>query len=253
MLDGPGERFGWLKESLADSRFEDADLLLLPELFLTGYNVGDNVHKWSEARDGLFARNIADLCKAHNIAIHYGFSESHEGQIYNSAQCFGSDGQRLGQHRKLVLPPGFERDYFQRGGHCEAFSVNGFKIGMLICYDAEFPESFRYIAKMGVDLVLIPTALGKQWNVVAHKVIPTRAFENGIYVCYANQCGHENGLEFLGGSCIIAPDGQDIARAGIEPEFLRAELNLNAVKSAQKRLPYLEDLKRLTFKLNQSV
>ncbi|WP_120498048.1 carbon-nitrogen hydrolase family protein [Kiloniella sp. EL199] len=246
-LNGPDERFQWLKENLSNTQIEGADFLLLPELFLTGYNVGERVHVWSEAKDGFFAKKIADLCRAHNIAIHYGYSESHDGRIYNSAQCFGKNGQRLGEHRKLMLPPGFEREYFQRGGHCEVFSLNGFNIGTLICYDAEFPENFRHIAKMGVDLVLVPTALGAQWGVVAHKVMPTRAFENGIYVCYANQCGNENGLEFLGGSCIIGPDGHDLERASMEPEFLRAQLNLNAIKSAQKRLPYLEDLKRLTW------
>ena len=265
-LEGPEARFDWLVESLKLEVIQGADLLLLPELFLTGYNIGENVKAWCETADGPYAQKIAELCQQHNIAIHYGFVEmcfvekdfvdqrvtekeianGHQDKIFNSTNCISSKGKRLAGHRKLLLPPGFEGGHFSGGNSFEIFKINGFKIATLICYDAEFPENFRHVAQQGVDLVLVPTALSSQWGVVAHKVIPTRAFENGVFVCYANHAGNENGLEYLGGSCIIGPDGTELKRAGNNSEFLRATLNQADVTAAQQRLPYLQDMRRLS-------
>lgn len=244
-LNGPQERFNWLAQILKDGQLQGADILLLPELFLTGYNVGQKITDWAEPANGTYAQKIADLCVKHGIAIHYGFAETDGDKLFNAANCFGKDGTKLGSHRKLLLPPGFEGDHFDGAAKCAVFTLNGFSIGTLICYDAEFPENFRHVAKMGVDLVLVPTALAVQWAVVAHKLIPTRAFENGVYVCYANQSGTENGLEYLGGSCIVGPVGADIERAGAVPILLRATLHKEQIEAAQTRLPYLKDIQKL--------
>lgn len=245
-LDGPEERFNWLTESLELEIMKGADLLLLPELFLTGYNIGKKVKTWSEAANGPFAQKIAALCQQYSIAIHYGFSEQENSRIYNSANCISYDGRRLAGHRKLLLPPGFEGEQFTGGNSFETFTMNDFNIGTLICYDAEFPENFRHVAQLGVDLVLVPTALSNQWGVVAHQVIPTRAFENGVFVCYANQAGIEHGLEYLGGSCIVGPDGTELKRSGSTSDFLRATLSQSQVSLAQERIPYLQDMRQLS-------
>ncbi len=244
-LDGPQARFEWLAKQLQDNHAWAADLLVLPELFLTGYNIGANVERWNEAKDGPFAQKISALCKTHDIAIHYGYAEICNGKTYNSTNCFGALGERLGGHQKLLLPPGFESDHFATGNSCELFSFKGFKIATLICYDSEFPENFRHVRRLGADLVLVPTALDENWGIVAHKLIPVRAFENGVYVCYANQSSVEHGMKYLGHSCIVGPDGHDIARAGAKPEILQARLNKEHLLSARGRLPYLKDAETL--------
>ena len=244
-LLGPSQRFDWLKDHLEKGAAQEADILVLPELFLTGYNIGAKACEWCEPSDGPYAQRIAGLCQEHSIAIHYGYAEKEGDLIYNASQCFGADGMLLTYHRKLILPPGFEADYFTAGKSYTTFTLKNFKIGTLICYDAEFPENFRAAASQGVDLVLVPTALGAQWGVVAQKVIPTRAFENGVFVCYANHTGHENGTDYLGESCIVSPIGQDISRAGHDAGFITATLKREDVKAAQERLPYLQDIQRL--------
>lgn len=244
-LDGPQARLDWLRECLTRLDGQHTDLLLLPELFLTGYNIGSRVSEWAEPADGPSAQIIAELAKAHGVAIHYGFAEQLGGQLFNSASCIGKDGTLLATHRKLLLPPGFEGDHFCPGTGYTLFELNGFKAATLICYDAEFPETFRAVALAGAELVLVPTALGAQWGVVANTIIPARAFENGIYVCYANSCGHENGMDFFGESCVIAPDGLELARAGDGAELLQADIKKGAVKAAQSRLPYLIDRQNL--------
>ncbi|MDW3223840.1 MAG: carbon-nitrogen hydrolase family protein [Paracoccaceae bacterium] len=240
------ERLNWLSEQLPAVAAAHSDLLVLPELFATGYNIGDQVVARAEPADGPIAQAVAALASAHGVAIHYGFAEIDGDKIYNTAQCIGPDGTRLGRHRKLAIPPGFERDHFTPGQGCGLFTYRNVRIATLICYDAEFPETARHVASMGAELVLVPTALGAQWEWVAQRMIPTRAYENGVYLAYANSAGLEHGMTFLGQSVIATPDGQEIARASAGPVILHATLQLDKVSAAQARLPYLKDRELLS-------
>lgn len=244
-LNSPQDRLSWLTRSLEERAHQPCDLIILPELFQSGYHVGGKVVDHAEPFDGPFAKSIAELAYTYSTAILYGYSERQDEILYNSAQCLNKKGQLIGHHRKLLLPPGFEGDQFTPGDSCQLFELKGFKVGILICYDIEFPENLRHIALQGADLVAVPTALGAQWGVVSEKVVPTRAFENGVYVCYSNSCGHENGMEFFGGSCVINPDGSDLARAGKTPVFLHSCIKKSDVAAAQSRLPYHKDVQKL--------
>lgn len=246
-LDGVAARLAWLEQAAAPLAARGVDLLLLPELFASGYNVPDRLAAAAEPADGPTARRIAALAARCGLAIHYGYPEAAGGRLYNAAQCFGPDGVRLGGHRKLLLPPGFEGESFAAGSACTPFRHRGLTIATLICYDVEFPETVRHAAAAGADLVLVPTALAAEWAVVARRMVPTRALENGVYLAYANHCGTEGDLRYLGESCIAAPDGRDLARAGAGPEILTARLTRSAVEAARRRLPYRADLTRLRF------
>jgi len=115
----------------------------------------------------------------------------------------------------------------------------------LICYDPEFVETVRHVAAQGANLVLVPTALGTDWDWVAEKMMPMRAFENGVFFAYANGVGTQDDMTFLGKSFIVGPAGTELARAGNDPEILQAALDLYLVAKAQARLPYLTDRGRL--------
>ncbi|AXI45765.1 hydrolase [Sulfitobacter sp. SK012] len=248
-LATPQDRLHWLCAVLPDVLAQHADLLLLPELFSTGYNIGGEIEARAEPADGPTAQVIAELAKSNSVAIHYGFAERDGAEIYNAAQCFGPDGNRLGGHRKLAIPPGFEANHFKPGQGCKLFSYRGIQIATLICYDAEFPETTRRVTSLGADLILVPTALGDQWGWVAQRMIPTRAYENGVFLAYANSAGEENGMGFLGQSFIADPMGQELARAGVKPGIIFGEIRQEQVAIAQNRLPYLEDLKGLKLAL----
>ena len=239
------ERLNWLSEVLPEVAAQQADLLVLPELFASGYHIGDQIAARAEPADGPVSQAIAKLAQQHDLAIHYGFPEAEGGAIYNAAHCIGPDGARLGGHRKLVIPPGFEGEHFTPGRGATLFTYRGVRIATLICYDAEFPETVRHVAAQGAELVLVPTALGAQWEWVAQRMIPTRAFENGVYLAYANSAGSENGMAFLGQSVIATPDGQELARAKAQPEIIYGTLDMDKVAAAQTRLPYLVDRKAL--------
>ena len=236
----PDERVRRLNKVAKDT---SADLLLCPELFMSGYNVGDDIHDYAESSDGPFAEKVADIAKATNTAIIYGYPEAAEDVIYNSAQCIDTHGQRLANHRKRALPPGFERQYFAAGEHSTLFELEGITFGLLICYESEFPEAVRACAEAGAHAILVPTASVRQWQVVPNKVIPARAFESGVYMVYANHAGIEGTSDYVGASCIVDPSGNELGRGTDVEEVITANIDVSRVYKAQERIPYLSDSK----------
>lgn len=233
----PKFRINKLEQAL---KLQQSDLLICPELYTSGYNMGQMLKTRAESQHGGSSKQIANLAKRYNTAIIYGYPEAINNCFYNSALCIDKNGKTIINHRKLLLPPGFESEYFDAGDSMSYFSLNGLKFCILICYDAEFPESVRAAALAGVHGIIVPTALSDNWGVVAEKVMPARAFENGVWLFYANHAGTENGLTYYGGSCIVQPDGNDAARAGTKEEIIHTIISTEAVKSAQERLPYLK-------------
>ena len=237
--EAPLERLSRLDQMLGTQDGE-LDLVVCPELFLSGYNVGDRVRRLAEPQEGPFAEAAAALARKRRTALIYGYPERTGGGVYNAAMCIGADGGVLAHHRKLRLPNAFEQSNFAPGDAYTFFQLNGWKIAILVCYDIEFPEAVRGCAQQGAQLVVAPTALKKQWSFVARNMVPTRAFENGIFVAYANYCGNEGDFEYLGESRFIGPLGQVISAADQEA-LVTAVLDRQEIALARRDLPYLQD------------
>jgi len=238
----PDERLNRLAGAL---RNDQPEVVVCPELFMSGYNVGDSLTQLAEHCGGPFSDKVGELARSFGVAIVYGYPEREGMHIYNSAACIDCNGTVIANHRKMLLPPGFELEYFQAGDRLTLFELNGIRCGILICYDAEFPEAVRAVAEAGAQIVFVPTALSDSWGSVALQMMPTRAFENGIWLLYANHAGIENEASYFGSSCIVAPDGQDTSRAGAGEELILASLDLKSVATAQARLPYLKDVDQI--------
>lgn len=240
------QRLQRLREAISG---QNLDLVVCPELFMSGYNVGDALITSAQPSDGPFAEAIAAIASSNNTALAYGYPEQTEEGIYNSALCIDSNGATLANHRKLLLPPGFETHYFVAGQELTLFNLNGFRCAFLVCYDVEYPESVRAATEAVAELVIVPTALAQNWGLVANKLIPTRAFENGTWLIYANHAGKENDITYYGGSCIVAPNGEDAARAGSDETLIACDLDRRALAIARERLPYLREVSGLREKL----
>lgn len=243
-LDHSG-RLAALRRAIAGAGEPRPALIVCPELFMSGYNVGEAISRLAETPEGPFASAVSALARETGTAILYGYPERGQGVLYNSAACFGSDGSLIANHRKLGIPPGFEPDYFSPGDQTTLFDLGALRFAILICYDAEFPEPARQAALAGAQVLVVPTALRDMWGVVAHKMMPTRAFENGVYLVYANHAGKEGDHAYLGASCISSPTGEDVARAGAGEQVIAAAIDPARVIAAQARLPYLRDLPAL--------
>ena len=245
-LNGTLERISWAEKKIISINNKKLDLIVFPELFTCGYNSGSNIRKSAEDKSGKNFLIFSKLAKYFKIGIHYGYPEKESSRIYNSAQFISSNGLSLNNHRKLILEAsGYESKYFSCGNSIEVFKYQGFKIATLICYDAEFPETVRIAVTRGAELLLVPTALSNNWDWVAEKMIPTRAHENGIFLAYANHCGSEKKVSYLGSSFITGPNGKDLARLKNKPGIITAKLNFSEIKIAQSRLPYHRDIKKL--------
>lgn len=241
----PPARLSTLADTLA-AHGDGLDLLVCPELFLSGYNVGDKVAARAQPADGPFATGAAALARKHGVALVYGYPEAAtDGHRYNSALAIGADGRTLANHRKLALPSAYESALFSTHAGIAAFDLHGWRVAMLVCYDVEFPETVRAAVLAGAELVVAPTALSAQWDVVARKLIPTRAFENNVCLAYANHAGSEGDLHYLGESRIVGADGRELAVATAQETVIRARLSKEPFAALRARLPYVRDCRAL--------
>ncbi|MDX3798934.1 carbon-nitrogen hydrolase family protein [Streptomyces sp. AK04-3B] len=219
-----------------------AGLLVTPEMFLTGYAIGDDVARLAEPADGDSADAVAETAARHGIAIAYGYPERSGEAVYNAVQLVCADGGRLANYRKTHLFGCFEREQFTEGGRpVVQAELNGFTVGLLICYDVEFPENVRAHALAGTDLLVVPTAQMHPFQFVAESMIPVRAFENQMYVAYVNRVGREGEFEFVGLSTLAGPDGVARARAGRAEELVFADADPVALAASREANPYLRD------------
>lgn len=220
-----------------------AALLLFPEASLTGYNnTLETNEQIAESKDGAAAHHIAKLCKEHNVAIAYGFAERDNDQFFNSVQLIDATGNAVALYRKTHLWGEQDRTLFTAGDDLiPIIELHGWRIGFLICYDVEFPETVRRLAIEGAELILNPTALMTPFTTVADQVVPVRAYENQLFIAYANFCGSEYEQEYVGHSCIAGPDGVVLAKATTNPEMLIATLDKSSITKNRKALPYHND------------
>lgn len=241
----PAERVERLAGVVGNLYGKGTDLLICPELFTSGYNIGAAVRELAEPREGPALARLAKLARENGIALLVGYPERDGETVFNSALCLGPDGSTLANHRKLRLPSAFEKENFATGDGLTLFDLKGVRLAILICYDAEFPEAARAAARAGAQLLAVPTALRQHYLHVSRAVMPTRAFENGVFVAYANYAGREDDWHYCGESCIVGPDGHDRARAGCEEAVVEAMLDTAAVDRARAAIPYLEDARGL--------
>ncbi len=210
-----------IETALSAAAESGADMLVLPEAFLPGYTAvpRERPEAWDEIHD-----DIANLCRRHNVGLTIGLPEYVEDLLFNSALAFADDGRLLASYRKIQLFGPDEQALYTSGDAYVTFEFKGKRFGLLICYDAEFPEHVRNLAKLGAEVILVPTANMMPFVNVNKILIPARAAENAVTIVYANYCGASAGLEYVGLSAIHGPDGYPLGAKGTGEGLLIAEL-----------------------------
>jgi nitrilase len=221
-----------------------ASLLVTPECWLCGYNIGSAIGDLAEARDGASASQIARCAQRNHIAIAYGYAERDPATraVFNSAHLIGADGASLSHYRKTHLFGPMERAAFRAGDRFELpCRLGEFSVSLLICYDVEFPEAVRTLKLLGADLILVPTATSDVYATIPGCIVPARAIENQLAIAYCNHAGAENGMRFLGGSRLVGADGSIIAAAGSGDALLVAQIDPEMLTAGSDLYPYLAD------------
>ena len=210
-----------LRKAMQSAASMGVGMLVMPEVFIPGY-----ASMTPSRQDDLAAVNkeIAAACRAFDMAVTLGLPEIQGDCIFNTAVAFDAAGDILARYRKIQLFGPEEKALYTSGDDYVVFDYLGTRFGLLICYDVEFPEHTRALARMGAEVILVPTANMQPFVNVNQVMVPARAAENAITIVYANYCGSEGHLKYVGHSGIFGPDGHALASAGLVPALCAAEL-----------------------------
>jgi len=223
----------------AQAREAGARLIAFPELFPTGYDrLAVLTTPSREATEGVL-QWAAELSRELEAFLVVPFPEWIHDRVFNAAALTDDAGRLLGIYRKMWLY-GWERELFRPGRELSLFSVDGWQVGLLICYDAEFPEPTRQLARQGAELVVIPSAwsrgAGWRWAIQ----LPARALDNTVYLLGVNEAGSQG----CGGTCFLGPDGRPRARLATTAEgVVLGRLSKAELSRWRSQVPYLDDLR----------
>lgn len=198
----------------------EADTLVVPELYLTGYCLGDRTSEFAMSPDAAALQEVSAIARRHAVALVVGYPELRAGAVYNTAALWDRSGALLSRYRKINLFGDEEKRLFRPGDATETTAIAGMSVGMLICYDVECPAAVRSLTDDGVQVILAPTANMLPYRAAAITAPRARALESGAALVYANYTGDEGPLTYTGLSVIVGADGEDRARAGEQGEAL---------------------------------
>jgi 5-aminopentanamidase len=233
-----------VEDAVRQAASHGAAAILFPELFLTGYSLGERVIEMTETREGASIRRVAELAGLHRIAILMGFAElSKNGrQAYDAVAVANAHGQLSGIYRKIHLFHD-ETDWFLPGDQPMVIDFGLGPTGLLICYDLEFPEAARRLALRGARWIATCTGNMLPNQHLQEIFLQSRAAENHVWVAVANRVGREGTLDFFGGSGVADPFGELTAHTGPEETILYANIDLERAEQARLNADYLADRK----------
>jgi len=226
-----------------------SDIILLPELWASGYDL-KNWQKYASPIDqGVFSI-IKELAQRNHIAIGGSLLELCEEMAFNTFVLVGNNGEIWGVYRKIHRFRLLEEEkWLGAGDRLVMAKTNWGDIGLATCYDLRFPEMFRPYASSGARLVLVVA----EWpeRRVAHwtKLLQARAIENQMFVAGVNKVGESMGVELGGRSAIINPWGVPIVEGGKTEILLSAEINLADSDQARHTIPVMRDRRPEAYKI----
>jgi omega-amidase len=228
-------------EWIAEASARGSDLVLLPELWASGYDLPNWPRYASHLKEGAFAR-LANLARQHKIAIGSSLLEARDGKAYNTFVLYGSNGDLLGIYRKIHRFRLLEEEKWLGAGDELILAETPWgQVGLAICYDLRFPEMFRPFAVVGSRLVLIVA----EWpeRRVAHwsKLLQARAIENQMFVAGVNKVGTSQGIKLGGCSAVVDPWGVPIVEGDDAEALLTTEIDLREADKARRHIPVMQD------------
>lgn len=242
----------WLGRAVRETH---ADLLAFPETCNTGFSTGLTKERLWDLVDAIPGRTTARVQKAareHGVYVVWNTYERgrKRGTVYNSSVLIGRTGEIIGVYRK-THPFTAERveggGWTTAGERAEVFTTDVARVGLMICYDGDFPDLATTYALKGAEVIVRPSALLRtydQW----HAENFARAYENHVYLIGVNAVGSDAaGNHYFGHSQIIAPNGWRLAQARCAEEVVSAELSPDPIKhiyggiTSSQTFDHLED------------
>ncbi len=255
-----------MMEMMREAHARGAELVVFPELALTTFFPrwlleGDELERWFETEmPSAETRPLFELSAELGIGFHLGYAErTPEGRHFNTAITVDRAGTIIGTYRKIHLPghrehedwrpfQHLEKRYFEKGDlGFPVFDGFGGKLGMCICNDRRWPETWRMLGLGGAELVLLgyntplqyPPAPEHDHLQYFHNELSVQAgcYQNGLWAIAVAKAGREEGCDLIGGSMIVAPTGEILARAaGVEDEVITARIDLERCSEIRRNV-----------------
>jgi (R)-amidase len=223
-------------------------LIVFPETTLSGFPTRNNVATIAQPLDGLALSLVCEAARRAGVAVAVGLAEREGAKFYNTSVLIDATGEIALRYRKTHLWSSDE-NVFTPGDRFEVCEWNGLNVGLLICYDIEFPETARALVRLGAQLLIVTNGNMDPYGPVHQRAIAARAMENQVFALMANRCGRgEPQLSFPGQSALVDPSGEVVAVAGAAETQLAVQLDLSRLESSRRHYQYLHEA-RVALKL----
>ncbi len=268
VLGNPARNFESARAKIVEAKARGAEIIVLPELWSSAYDLENATAHASALDTGTFAE-VAALARENQIAVvgsllekevadphtpqsvavsatdpagPRGATPSGGARVFNTATLVDARGQRLGAYRKLHLVPMLDEDKFLAGGDDASVLDASFgTCALAICYDLRFPELWRHYALMGARLVFLPSEWPIQRITHWRTLLPARAIENQIFIAATNRVGTSKGETFGGHSMVVNPWGEILVEGDERAALLLAQIDLDRVAEVRERVPVFRD------------
>lgn len=246
-----------VQQLLDQAHVEPDSLIVLPEMFETGFSMNLSATAQSAQRDS--EQFLRDLARRHRSAVLAGIvsptiaaaAESSSGKTAlttasNEAVVVSPDGDILARYQKMqpFTLIGEDRHYPAGSQHC-VFQWQGTSIAPFVCYDLRFPELFRAALDDGAEMFVViacwPAVRSEHWV----RLLQARAIENLALVVGVNRCGSEPNLQFDGRSCAFDQLGKCLFEADGSEQVLTTQLDVEAMRKWREKFPALRDRRAL--------
>jgi predicted amidohydrolase len=218
-----------IKAMTAQAAAEGADLIVFPEMALTGYRANASfaeMRTLAEPVPGPATQALAAVAQAEDIGIAFGLPEVSGEDLYDTAVLLTGDDLRV--YRKTHA---HWTEYFTPGDALPVWSTTFGQVGMLICFDLSFSEPARVLALGGAELILAPSAVPPDFDAHAQRRAAARALDNQLYVLYCNFAGPG----FPGHSLVADPEGELVALASGEETLLFCSVNRERLRAWREK------------------
>lgn len=234
------ENYATVTYLLQKAQLEKNSLIILPEMFSTGFSMNT---AYTADRDCLDLKFLEETAQRFQSWVVGGVVREQMKSIYNQAIVFDREGKEICSYSKSHLfPLALENKNYARGTEVKVVEIAGFKLAPFICYDLRFPESFRAAAVSGAELFVVianwPAARELHWC----SLLQARAIENQAFVAAVNRCGNDPLNQYSGRSQVIDPWGIVKADGQSGTCVLQFEIDIGLVRSYRQQYPFLKDM-----------
>lgn len=231
-----------MEEAFKKASVELSDIVVMPELNVTGLVSKERMRALAEPREGKTFSLIQKMVRTYSVSLVYSFPEFvSEEEMYITTCFVNKDGEALAYYRKTHLFTD-ENDIFRKGNGWAIVKLGSFSIGLLTCYDIELPEPARALALQGVNLLIVNSANMSPYDYIHRLFIQARALENQCFVVYCNRIGSNEKYSYCGESAVVGPDGHVIAEIEKDMKLVKViDISVDEIQKATSTFHYIKD------------